>query len=95
MEANSMITIGFTFTNEFGHTFEAKSTLEAYPDLGIDELATIGEQLDAFLRQIGYARNGGMVFMESVTQDEMEYLGDCLDEYRDKKKEKDNVQNED
>ncbi len=85
IESTGMIKIGFTFTNEFGYTFSSESQLEIFD--GYDELTALGEQFDTFLRQIGYRRNGTTVFMESINDEEYDFLANALKEYREGMKE--------
>jgi len=51
-------------------------------DQGENELTVIGRQLDAFLRQVTYVRRGDGVYMESMTEDEMEAVDWMLRDYR-------------
>lgn len=63
-------------------SYSAESSFRVFPDQGDTELGEIGRQLNAFLRQAGYVRNGDCMLMESLTEDELWHLEDCLAEYR-------------
>lgn len=76
------ITIGFYFIDHFGNKFSACSTLETFEDIGRDDLAVIGEQLNAFLKQMTYSRTRDYMLMEDLTEDELWYLTDCLNDLR-------------
>ena len=78
------IRIGFSFTNETGEHFSAESEVTLYEFLGDTALDAIAEQLNHFLRQIGYYRPRDYILLEDLTGDEYEYLVGALDEYRNK-----------
>ena len=79
------ITIGFSFENEFGDCYDSSSTLDVLTDMGDTELSVIGEQLNAFLIQIGYLRENGNIFMEDLSDEEYDAVSDFLAGYRNKK----------
>lgn len=79
---NNKITIGFHFENEFGDSYDNTSKVEVYTDLGDTELSVIGEQLNAFLIQIGYVRKNGNIFMEDLNDEEYDAVTEFLAEYR-------------
>lgn len=80
-----MIRLKMEYENEFGHKFTMENKTEIYPDLGNDTLDELAEQINNFMRQIGYPSfNKDKIFLESVTEEEYEYLIGCLDEYREK-----------
>lgn len=79
-----LITIGFTYKNEFGEWFRASSEREVFHDLGEDELSIIGEQLNTFLKQVGYIRRGDYILMEDLTEDEYNEVSDFLYDLRHK-----------
>lgn len=81
---NPKFTICFECENEFGSHFKQESTVELFPDIGVGELDVIGEQLNTFLRQMGFIRKHDLIFMDSVTEEEQELLGDYLDSLRKK-----------
>lgn len=76
------IKIGFTHTDEFGNTYSASSEVEVFASLGEKELEVIGEQLNIFLKQIGYVRHNDNILMEDLTDEELEALYDYLQELR-------------
>lgn len=82
MQDEGKITIKFEFTNEFGDHYSQESKLTVFSDLGEKEIDCIGEQLNIFLKQIGYIRKNDLIFMEDVTDEEYEALSDFLDDYR-------------
>ena len=65
-----------------GNTYDSSSTVEVFFDLGESELDIIGRQLNAFLKQSGYARNNDYILMEDLTEEEQDELIYRLDEYR-------------
>lgn len=65
-----------------GNTYDSSSTVEVFFDLGESELDVIGRQLNAFLKQSGYARNNDYILMEDLTEEEQDELIYRLDEYR-------------
>ena len=81
-ENQSKLTIGFNFENEFGDKFSATTTAEVFNDLGETDIDFVGDQLNTFLKQCGYARKNDHIFMEDVTEEEMEFLYGCLAEFR-------------
>lgn len=82
---NNKITIGFHFENEFGDSYDSTSKVEVYTDIGDTELSVIGEQLNAFLSQIGYIRKNLNIFMEDLSDEEYDAVADFLAEYRETK----------
>ena len=79
---DNKLTIGFHLENEFGELYTQSSTVEVFTDLGDTDLSVIGEQLNCFLKQCGYARYNDNIFMEDVTDEEYDALMDYLMEYR-------------
>lgn len=77
-----MITIGFHYVDTFGNTYDSTSTVEVFYDQGDSELSVIGSKLDAFLSQVSYVRNGGTVYMGSITEEESEEIDAFLSTYR-------------
>lgn len=87
MEENHKITIGFSLEDEFGDKFSATSETTIFESVEND-LMGIGRQLNAFLAQCGYIREGSLVFMESLSEEEYNAIEDFLSDYRkDNKKE--------
>ena len=79
---SNRITIGFHYVDTLGNTYDSSSTVEVFFDLGESELDVIGRQLNAFLKQSGYARNNDYILMEDLTEEEQDELIYRLDEYR-------------
>lgn len=82
MEKSSKIKIGFSFTDRLGQDYSASSHVEIYDILGETELGVIGEKLNIFLKQIGYARVNEYILMEDITGKEYEALYTYLQEFR-------------
>lgn len=82
-------TIRFELTNEYGSHYTMESSRLLYGDFGYgdNQLTYIGEQLNIFLKQIGYCRSQDYILLEDLSEDEYDYLVDALDEYREKAKE--------
>lgn len=55
---------------------------EVYYSLGETEMSVIGQFINNFMRAVGYNFNNEYIYMESVTEDELDYLDFCLNEYR-------------
>lgn len=81
-ESQNRLTIGFSFEDEFDNKFSATTTAQVFNDLGETDTDFIGDQLNIFLKQCGYVRNNDHIFMEDVTEEELEALADYLDELR-------------
>lgn len=81
-ETKNKLTIGFDFENEFGDKFSATTTAQVFNDLGETDIDFIGNQLNIFLKQCGYARKHDNIFMEDVTDEEWAALTDYLEELR-------------
>lgn len=69
------------------HALTMEQTTQLYPDLGCDELETLASFINKFLNAFGYPRyDKQYVFLESVTEEECNYLVSCLEDYRNDKK---------
>ena len=76
------IQLSFGYSDEdTKNTYTASSDFEVYSEFETP-LEAIGRQLNAFLRQVGYFRANDNIFMEDITDDEYEFLDNCLSEYR-------------
>jgi hypothetical protein len=71
------IRIRFELTNAGGHYVQG-SQFEIFYDSGESEIDRIGEQLDMFLKQVGYVRKNDLIFMEDVSEEEHEALAGYL-----------------
>lgn len=62
--------------------------IQLYPDLGweCDFIGEFSSVLNKFMSLLGYCYNKDRVFLESVSDDEYDYLIGKLDEYRSKEK---------
>lgn len=85
-ENPNKLTIGFNFENEFGDKFSATTTAQVFNDLGETDIDFIGDQLNIFLKQCGYARKNDHIFMEDLTEEEHDALLDYLYGLRDAEK---------
>lgn len=85
MQEENRITIKFEYTDEFKNHSSQESSRQTFPDLGVDELSIIGEQLNIFLKQIGFYRKNDYIFMEDITEEEYSALADFLEGYRAKR----------
>jgi hypothetical protein len=85
MQEENRITIKFEYTDEFQNHSSQESSRQTFPDLGVDELSIIGEQLNIFLKQIGFYRKNDYIFMEDITEEEYSALADFLECYRAKR----------
>jgi hypothetical protein len=85
-----MIRLKMEYENEFGHTFTMENKVDVYSEFGNDILDEFARQINKFMEQIGYLSfNKDKIFLESVTEEEYDYLIECLDEYRENKEEND------
>lgn len=73
------VTIKFSYTNEFGDHYSAKS---AFTPIEEEEINYLGDTFNNFLRQIGFIRRNDYMLMEDLTEDELEAVGDFLREFR-------------
>lgn len=64
---------------DYGTSTKIDKVIQLYPDLGW-ECEFIGE----FMSLLGYCHNKDRVFLESISDDEYDYLIGKLDEYRSK-----------
>lgn len=85
MKQDNRITIAFKYIDTWHNEYTAETTREVFSALGEDELGTLGIQFNAFLRQAGYYRPNIYIFMEDLTEEEVEVLDDYLKEYRERK----------
>ena len=87
LKDTSKIRFKIEFENQYHNIYKMESKVDIYPDLGNDEINELAGQINNFMRQIGYSSfNKDKIFLESVTEEEYEYLLNCLDEYREDKK---------
>ena len=82
MQEENKITIRFEYTDEFKNHYSQESSQQTFPDLGVDSINIIGEQLNIFLKQIGFYRKNDCIFMEDITEEEYGALADFLERYR-------------
>lgn len=64
---------------------ELSCNREVYYSLGEDEILVIGEFINKFMNAAGYLFNKDYIFMNSLDEKELDYLEDCLAEYRERK----------
>lgn len=76
------IRIRFELTDESGNNYVSESTTEVFTNLGETDISVIGEQLNVFLKQCGYARKNDYILMKDLTEKEYYKLAAYLDELR-------------
>lgn len=76
------IRIRFELTDECGNNFVSESKVQVFTDLGETDIDVIGEQLNVFLKQCGYARKNDYILMKDLTEEEYYKLADYLEELR-------------
>ena len=81
------ITIGFNYTDEYGSVYSSSSTVPIFYSLGENAVDVIGQQLNNFLRQVGYVRPNNHILMEDLSDEEYENIADFLSQLRDNSKE--------
>lgn len=81
-----MLKIGFTYEDTgINCSFSSESCVELMEDFETD-YSFIGRQLNTFLKQCGYVREGEYVLLDSLTEYEYDRLTDYLAEIRGNKK---------
>lgn len=88
------LTIKFELKDENGFTYTSSSEFQVYSELGEKIVGLIGQYLNTFLVQCGYPRRDN-IFMESLTDDELEAVAYFLEDYRLAKKNKEKNNEED
>lgn len=88
------LTIKFELKDEYGLTHTSSSEFQVYSDFGDTTVDLIGQYLNTFLVQCGYSRRDN-IFMESLTDDELEAVAYFLEDYRLDKKNKEKNNEED
>ena len=88
------LTIKFELKDENGFTYTSSSEFQVYSELGEKIVDLIGQYLNTFLVQCGYPRRDN-IFMESLTDDELEAAAYFLEDYRLAKKNKEKNNEED
>lgn len=88
------LTIKFELKDEYGLTYTSSSEFQVYSDFGDTTVDLIGQYLNTFLVQCGYSRRDN-IFMESLTDDELEAVAYFLEDYRLDKKNKEKNDEED
>lgn len=79
---DNKVTIKFEVTDENKDHYVSESTFTVY-DSFLDD---IGRQLNTFLKQMTYPRTNDCIFMEDVTEEEIDALYEFLSDYRSKTK---------
>ena len=69
-----------------GTSTKIDEVIQLYPDLGweCDFIGEFSSVLNKFMSLLGYCYNKDRIFLESITDDEYDYLLGKLDEYRSK-----------
>lgn len=88
------LTIKFELKDENGFTHTSSSEFQVYSELGEKIVDLIGQYLNTFLIQCGYPRRDN-IFMESLTDDELDAVAYFLEDYRSYKKHKEKNNEED
>lgn len=88
------LAIKFELKDENGFTYTSSSEFQVYSELGEKIVDLIGQYLNTFLVQCGYPRRDN-IFMESLTDDELEAVAYFLEDYRLAKKNKEKNNEED
>lgn len=79
MSDEKKVTIGFEMIDKNGCRHSARSCIRYFDEPILDDL---GEQFNTFLKQVGYIRDNDYLFMESVTEDELNAISIFLHDYR-------------
>ena len=69
------------FVNDFGSTYRVER-IHGEDSIMFDDYIEVGEMVNELMKLAGFYYNKQMVFMESVDEDEADFLLDCLHEYR-------------
>lgn len=70
-EEDPVVTIGFSYVDEYGNEFEQKSKVMVLESCGDTILEEMGDQLNSFLSQIGYIRTNNYMYMNDLTEREL------------------------
>lgn len=82
-DERSLETIKIYYKDEYGYETEMSKTFEAMPDIGVTTIDEIAIAINNFMKAAGYpSYDKYMVFLESVDEDEYEYLLDVLRDRR-------------
>lgn len=79
---DNMITVQFGLVDSNGYKYKAKSTFNVFTECGDSVLYEIGEMFNTFLKQCGYVRQRDFLYMEDVSEEEIEAIDDFLRDYR-------------
>lgn len=79
---NNRVRIKFEATDQFGNSYVQENNVELHSDLGYCFTDEVGRLLNLFLKQMTFQRRNDCIFMEDVTENEMDALYDFLQEYR-------------
>ena len=66
MDKEPKLKIGFELTDKFGNHYKSESTAEVFESPGENDLDFIGEQLNVFLKQCGYARKNNYILWKML-----------------------------
>ena len=69
------------FVNDFGSTYKVER-IHSEESITFDDYLEVGEMVNELMKLAGFYYNKQMVFMESVDEDEADFLLECLHEYR-------------
>lgn len=69
---------------DYGTSIKIDKVIQLYPDLGweCNFIGEFSEILNKFMSLLGYCYGKDRIFLESITDDEYDYLLGKLDEYR-------------
>lgn len=77
------VAYSFSYTNDQGSTYALSASEKPYYNLGENELTILCRAFNKFLHHIGYpAFDKDLVFPESITEEECDYLICALEDYR-------------
>lgn len=79
---NKELSIRFAADIRSGGYYEARSDFDIFYEDGENQLVEMGKAFNNFLRQCSFVRKNDYLFMESVTEEEYDWLLDALDSYR-------------
>ena len=81
--------IDLSLTDEWGCTHSMSDEYIYFDEFeDVSEVGRILTYINIWLKQCGYFRDNDYMFEKDLTLDEIGYLEQCLDEYRESKKEK-------
>lgn len=83
IEENSFSTLKIYYKDEYGYETEIKKTFDNMDSIGLSDIDQIATIINDFMKAAGFVwYDKHMVFLESIDEEEYEYLDRCLKDRR-------------